>query len=141
MSNFQNTEQTYSTSGVNAIWLAPNTSFLTHFNSGGLTNIAGPALIKAIIPVSALGVATGPTNSGDAVIVLDAISGAASGGSFSGQAVIYRFLGTQSGATVVPPAPVTPIDYLARSGVSIFVGASGFTHTTSVNILYAAKQA
>lgn len=143
MATFLNTEQTYSTSGTSAVWLASNPALTLSRNSGGMVNVAGPILIKAIYatPVSGF---TGAGNSGALLVAAHAVSGATSGGGATTGEVLFYFYGggvAISGAVqTAQPATLTALDFLARSGLSTYVSNSGGTNAYHLNVLYAARQ-
>lgn len=143
MSNFQNTQQTYSISGISANFPAPNPALAVSRNSGGLVNVSGQVFVKAIYatPVSGF---TGAGNSGQVLTAIHGSSGAASGGATSVGEVLYYYYGggvAISGAvqTFMPPTLLN-IDFFARSGISTYVSNSGGTNAYNLNVLYAFKQ-
>lgn len=143
MSNFQNTEQTYSISGISANFPAPNPSLAVSRNSGGLVNISGQVFVKAIYPTIASGF-TGAGNSGVILTAIHGSSGAASGGATSVGEVLYFYYGggvaISGGVQTAQPPTLLGLDFFARSGISTFVGNSGFTNAYNLNVVYAFKQ-
>ena len=142
MSNFLNTQQAYSTSGVNNVWLAPNVSWQTNRNSGGMTNVAGPVIVKAIFatPVSGF---TGAGSSGALLIACHAVSGATSGGNVAGDVLYFHYGGgvaISGGVQTAQPQPLTGLDFIAKSGLSIFVANSGATYAYALTVVYGSPQ-
>ena len=139
MSNFQNTEQTYSISGISANFPAPNPALAVSRNSGGQVNVSGQVFVKAIYATRVSGF-TAATNSGNILSVLHGSSGSASGGGTSAaQDVLFFHYGGSSGVSL-DIQPVTNINFFARSGISTYVSNSGNTAVYNLNVYYAYKQ-
>ena len=140
MSNFQNTEQSYSSSGVAGIWLTANPSFSTLRNSGGLANISGMCLVKAIYATKASGF-TGASTSGVLLVAANGVSGSTSGGGITSPAdILFYHYGGASG-TGTDLAPILNLDFIARSGLSTYVANSGATYAYTLSVVYAKNQA
>ena len=139
MSNFQNTEQTYSVSGISANFPAPNPSLAVSRNSGGMVNVSGSMMVKAIY-IDRVSGFTGASNSGCLIVIGHSASGLTSGGGTAGSQDILLFhYGGSSGVSLDVP-PITNLDFFARSGLSTFVGNSGFTNAYTARVFYAYKQ-
>lgn len=135
---FQNTEQVFSYSGVTGIWLNPLPATTLVRNSGGIVNIAGPALIHSILVVPASGRYQDASSSGVVLAVQHATSGMFA--QLSGQE-LFRYDGvSQSGLgtanQVATFGPLVGLDFLARSGV---VTLNSGTHVYDIIVTYDAR--
>lgn len=142
MSTFQNSQQVFSTSGVSNIWLDANISFQTLRSSGGLSNVAAPVMVKAIYATVVSGF-TGAGTSGQILIACDAISGATSGGNIAGNVLYFHYGGgvaISGGVQIQNPPVLVGLDYIVRSGLSVFTANSGGTNIWNLNVIYGSPQ-
>lgn len=140
--SFLNTEQTFSNSGTAGTWIARELYFSSVRNSGGIVNIAGPAIIGHIIPQTASGQGSAVSASGVQLRVLHATSGLII--QSSGLDTLYNFEGgtssglTTTGTTSFVPPTLMNLNFLARSGVVVY---NNGTHLFDLVVTYAVKQA
>ncbi len=142
MATFINTEQTYSISGVNAVWVAADPVFSSVRNSGGIVSVAGPVMVKNIYLLYASGQSTAASESGLVITVNNATSGMAA--VLSGADTLFNYApGAQSGlvnglALVPMSTPLGPMDFICRSGL---VTNNAGTHVFDLVVTYASRQA